>query len=77
MTATCYSYAKGVEEDKNEAFKYYLKSAEQGNAKAQFAVGHFYEFGCGNVKKDHNKAIKWYTLAAAQGHAGALKAIHK
>lgn len=60
---------KGVDEDKDEAFRFYLKSAEQGNMKSQFAVG--------KIKKDHNKALKWYKISADQGYFGALKAFKK
>ena len=50
--------AKTVEE--------YRKEAEQGNAKAQFALGVCYVNGRG-VTKDYDKAIHWFRLAAEQG----------
>lgn len=47
MIGYCLFNGKGVLKNKQEAFKWYLKSAEQGDATAQFIVGHFYydEFG--------------------------------
>ncbi len=45
-------------------------NAQNGNAEAQFKLGHDYEFGDG-VTKDYTEAAKWYRKAAEQGHAGA------
>ena len=45
-----------------------LKSAEEGNADAQFILGKMYMNGKG-VAQDHEKAIHWYRLAAEQGNA--------
>jgi len=47
-----------------------LKSAENGNAGAQFTVARSYELGK-RVKSDKAKAIQWYTKAADQGHTDA------
>ena len=74
--ATCYSYGKGTEVDKEKAFKLYLSSAEKGLDKAQFAVGHFYEFGQGGVEKNHEIAVEWYQKAANQGHKGSIEALN-
>lgn len=46
------------------------KSAEAGNAVAQFKLGSAYEYGKG-VKKDQIEAVKWYRKAADQGNADA------
>lgn len=50
------------------------KAAEQGNAKAQFAVGALYENGDG-VKQDNAQALSWYRKAAEQGHDAAKAAL--
>jgi len=42
------------------------KAGEQGEAKAQFAVGVAYFKGLG-VQKDYAEAFKWYRRAADQG----------
>ena len=46
------------------------KSADRGDAKAQFNLGWYYEKGKG-VKQDSAEAVKWYRKAADQGHAKA------
>ncbi|MCZ6732913.1 MAG: outer membrane beta-barrel protein [Gammaproteobacteria bacterium] len=47
-----------------------LVAAEQGDANAQFKLGHLYSIGKG-VPKNASEAIKWYRQAADQGHARA------
>ncbi len=44
--------------------------AEQGNAKAQFVLGHMYRYGLG-VTQDYAEAVKWYRKAAEQGDGHA------
>ena len=44
--------------------------AEQGNARAQFALGSKYHYGRG-VPEDRVEAVRWYRLAAEQGFAEA------
>ena len=44
--------------------------AEQGNAAAQFNLGHMYANGRG-VPNDDVQAVKWFRLAAEQGYADA------
>jgi hypothetical protein len=65
-------YAKGQGVDKNdtEAFKWFTKAAEQGNAQAQCSLGVMYVHGQG-VTQDDTEAFKWFTKAAEQGEAGA------
>ena len=48
----------------------YTKSAEQGNADAQFCLGGMYDDGRG-VPQDYGKAVEWYTKSAGQGYARA------
>lgn len=50
------------------------KSAEQGNAEAQYSLGNCYQFSYG-IKNDQAKAAEWYRKAAEQGHAGAQSAL--
>ena len=44
--------------------------AEQGNAKAQYNLGHMYRHGQG-VPQDDAEAVGWWRKAAEQGNAGA------
>ncbi len=53
-----------------EAVKWYRKSAEQGNAKAQNNLANMYCSGR-RVKRDYEEAVKWYRESAKQGNAEA------
>ena len=59
-----------LQEDYVEAVKWYRLSAEQGDAKAQFALGALYTHGAG-VPQNDTEAMKWYRLSAKQGLAEA------
>ena len=59
-----------MEQDKEKAVKWILKSAEQGYAEAQFYLGVIYYKGDG-VKRDAVEAVKWFRKAAEQGDTGA------
>jgi TPR repeat protein len=49
-----------------KAFELIEPMAKQGDARAQFRLGHLYDAGKG-VSKDHEKAYKWYLKSAKQG----------
>ena len=66
----------GVDEDPEQAFYWFMKSASQGDADAQYAVGVCYEEGLG-TEADLNEAREWYSRAAAQGNGQAKKALKK
>lgn len=55
-----------------EAFYWYKKAAEQGDAEAQYQVAHMYEFGKG-IKQDFSKAVRWGLKAARQKHKKAQR----
>ena len=59
-----------IEEDEEEAVKWYRKAAERGYAAAQYNLGFMYDNGRG-VAQDYTKAVEWYTKSAEQGHARA------
>ena len=62
-----YAYGMfGVELNDTEAFKWFMKSAEQGNDSAQFELAESYYNGWG-VEQDYSEAAKWYRKAAEQG----------
>lgn len=62
-----YKNGKGVDKDKHEAFKWYLKAAENGVSEAQFIIGN--EYFIGNIiEKDYAQAIYWFEKAAAQNN---------
>jgi len=66
----CYHKGEQQFELKNyqEAFKYFIKVAQQGYPDAQNYIGYMYLTGQG-TDKNNNKAFEWYQNAAALGHA--------
>lgn len=60
----------GVEEDRKEAFKWYMIGAKAGRDESQFQIGFAYYFGKG-VDEDESEAFEWFEKAAQQGHAEA------
>jgi TPR repeat protein len=66
-------YDKGRYE---EAFKWFKKSAAQGNTDAISNLAECYELGEG-VKKDIPEALKWYGKAAEKGDATAKENIRR
>ena len=71
-TAEKLRYAKQLDEKRKytDAFKWYMRAAEQGDSQAQFRVGNMYDFGVG-VEKNYKEAVKWYRKSAEQGDAQA------
>jgi len=53
-----------------EAFKWYEKAANMGNANAQAELGNMYFEGKG-VSQNYQKALKWYRKAATKGFSDA------
>jgi len=66
----CYHLGRGVPRDYKEAVKWFLLSAEQGHAKAQFNLGACYRNGQG-VPRNIGEAVRWMRLSAEQGHTDA------
>jgi TPR repeat protein len=61
-----YDNGNGVPEDDVEAVKWFRKSAEQGDASAQYFLGLMYAKGEG-VPKDLVEAHVWFNLVGAKG----------
>ncbi|RHZ87195.1 hypothetical protein Glove_40g167 [Diversispora epigaea] len=53
---------------KEEEFRQYLKSAEEGNGDAQFYLGNCYMQGIGTTKDEEN-AFQWYMKSAEGGNS--------
>jgi hypothetical protein len=51
-----------------EAASVSRRSAEQGDARAQYSLGHMYYHGQG-IPQDYAEAVRWYRRAADQGDA--------
>lgn len=58
-----------------EAAKGYQKLAQQGNAKAMYRLGTFYDPGIGITGKEKDEAIKWFQKSAELGYAEAQTSI--
>lgn len=58
----------GVPKNRALALRWLAAAANQGNVRAQYALGTMYGQGEGGPI-DHSKAIKWFLKAAEQGHA--------
>ena len=63
----------GVEENTDEAFKWFFKAAEQGQPNAQFEIGQLYEYGGHDIET----AREWYRKAAEQGHSDAQQKLRE
>ena len=70
-----YDLGFGVQEEDQEAVKWYRLAAKQGDSRAQFFMGFMFDFGSG-VKEDDQEAVKWYRLAAKQGYTPANAIIY-
>ncbi len=68
--AKCYENGQTVEQDFEEAFKWYTKAAEQGEVSSQYSLGVCYAYGIG-VEQNDEEAVKWYIKAAEQGDANS------
>ena len=65
-----------MEQDYEQAVRWYAKAAAQGNARAQFNLGVCYENGNG-VECDMDMAAALYTAAAEQGNQNAIAALER
>ena len=59
-----------MKKDYSQAFLWYRRAAQQGDANAQYSLGNMYLMGEG-IKQDDFQARQWYEKAADQGHEGA------
>ena len=74
-----YGQGRGVEQDEAEALRWLQRTAELGEAKAQFLMANAYENGLG-VERNPDRALSWYKRSAAEGYLPsmiALGAIHQ
>jgi hypothetical protein len=65
-----YSLGRGVPKSDTEALRWLRKAAEQGDAKAQSAIGSIYYYGQG-VPQDYAESLRWFRKSADQGYAKA------
>jgi len=70
MLGDMHYYGKGVEQNYEEAAKWYFKAAEQGNAIAQNMIGLIHSKGEG-VAQEYKEAVRWYLKSAEQNQPDA------
>lgn len=71
-----YLTGDGVDRNKQEAVKWYLKAAKQGLSDAMFNLGMAYYNGDG-VFTDVNRANAWFMLASSAGSTEAKQAMER
>ena len=62
-----YQRGRGVSQDYMQAYKWYLRAAEQDHARAQYALASMYAYGYG-VPRDTARASLWSTRAVDNGY---------
>lgn len=67
----CLERGIGVEINEEEAFKYYLKAAEDGYIRAMYYTGLAYYYATG-VKENYQEAFRWFNDAAMQEHIPSI-----
>jgi TPR repeat protein len=65
-----YYFGRGIKQDYAQAYIWFRKSAEQGNASAQYCLGVLYSNGDG-IDRDEVEAATWLHKAAEQGNTDA------
>ena len=66
-----YENGQGTERSSENAYQWYLTSANQNFAKAQLKLGQTFEKGLLDQKKNRNIARQWYEKAASQNSINA------
>ena len=69
---TLFRAGKGIKQSFSEAFHWFEKAAQQGNAIAQFEIAMLNFQGRG-VVQSNTQAIRWRHQAAKRGHSNAQK----
>ena len=67
----CCMKGAGVPQDTAKGVEWIRKSAENGFAEAQYALGLFYSEGKAGLKQDKPQSAQWFLKAAQQGHKDA------
>jgi len=65
-----YRHGYGLAKSDTEAFRWFLKAAQQGHPAAQYEVGQCYKNGIG-VRANKKETEAWLSKAAQQGHIAA------
>lgn len=74
--AMCYYRGIGTEKNVQEALKWFMNAAEQGDDQAMYNIAITYHDGK-EVNRDMNEAKKWYMKAASKGNQRAIAELQK
>ena len=77
LIGVMYALGLGVEQDRERAFEWYLRSAMKGHPGAQSGVGWYYEEGIGIPAPDLVRAYLWYALSTIGGDPDAAISIEE
>lgn len=69
-----YGSGKGVDQDYDEAMRWFRKAAEQGSTAAMDNIGVLYELGYG-VEQDKAEALRWYRMSAEHGGTDGMNSV--
>ncbi|MDR2838171.1 MAG: sel1 repeat family protein [Azonexus sp.] len=72
-----YFRGDGVKQDSYQALLWMRKAGEQGDLKAQKALGGFYLFGLEEMGSDPQEAETWLSMAVAQGDKESEKLLEQ
>jgi TPR repeat protein len=75
--ARMYEKGRGVPKDHAKMLEWYRRSADAGNAKAQYKMAVGYAAGYAGLEKNDVEAGKWLLKSAEQGYRRAMKALGK
>jgi TPR repeat protein len=70
-----YDNGCGVPKDEAQAFVWYSKAADQGNAEAEYRLGQAYVQGANNLPRDRLQGLALMIRAGEHGHATSLRSI--
>ncbi len=77
LLARMYEKGQGVPKDHARMLEWYRRSADAGNAKAQYKMAVGYAQGYGGLEKNNAEAGKWLLKSAEQGYRRAMKTLGK
>ena len=77
LLAGMYEKGEGVPKDHAKMLEWYRRSADAGNAKAEYKMAVGYAQGYAGLEKNDAEAGKWLLKSAEQGYRRAMKTLGK
>jgi uncharacterized protein len=72
-----YEKGEGVSKDSEQVVKWYTKSAEAGQRKAQYRLAVGYAYGLSGLPTDEELAVKWLRKSAEAGYHRAQRTLSR